>query len=228
MLTLRSLLVASLFVALPVASRETLAQPNAAPQLATYDAFSDSTLGTPFGLRIGLTREELARLGKLEPLPQSPAGFYQLAPVPRPHEAFEGYAVVISETHGLCKIIAASKSVRTSGDGKQLRAAFAQILIALSERYGKHLFVDSPFKNATLTKPGDFMEALSKKQRALWAVWDADEKSSLPPHIVGIELETVAESKHEGYVKLRYEFSNFEACKTELEKSGGAPAAPDA
>jgi hypothetical protein len=220
MLTSRSLLLVSMIVALSAPTTEVFSQPNAAPQLATYDALSDSTLGTPFGLRIGMSREELARLGKLEVLPN---GLYQLAPVPRPHEAFEGYAVVVSETHGLCKIIAASKSVRTKSDGTELRAAFTSILVALSERYGKHLTVNSTFKDAKLTKPGDFMEALSKKQRTLWAVWDAEEKSSLPPHIVGIELETIAESKHEGYFKLRYEFSNFGACKAELDKaqSGG-------
>ena len=221
MLTSRTMILVLAVPALLAAARVTSAQTSARPRLAASDALSDSAQGTPFGLRMGLTRQELAALGELEPLSKV-RGFHLLKPVPQPHDAFEGYAVAFSDKQGLCSVVAVGNNITTGTDGADLKAAFQRLDTALAERCGKHLYIDSLRVGSRLTKPSDWMSALGKEERVLYAAWDREEKSSLPTHLEAISLTAVATSKTIGYVKLAYQFTNFSVCVEEIEgaKSG--------
>ena len=206
----RHLLVAAT-VAVPAAPIPASAQADLRP-----DSAAESARSAPFGLRLGTPKAQLETLGKLKRFGKTKMIFH-LSPVPSPHDAFTEYVVIVSDAVGLCKVVAAGKTIEAQPDGAELKSAFYAVEAELTQRYGKHLRVDSLQQGSSLTAPSDWMTAMSVEERKLAAFWDAEEASILPADIRGIHLETVAGTKR-GEIRLSYEFSNFDACSAELEK----------
>jgi hypothetical protein len=198
-----------------VGARTVHAQANAHFQLIAIDSSDGEARATPFGLRMGLTVAELRAIGALKPVPKGGA-VHRITRVPHADPEFTQYAVVYSSGQGLCKVIAAGRTIETRPEGTELKAKFASIEAILAQRYGKHLTIDSLRPGSRLTQVSDWTTAVGRKERTLAAYWEEEEASPLPSNLSAILLETVVGPTSRGYVKLTYEFANYAACSADI------------
>jgi hypothetical protein len=170
----------------------------------------------PFGLRMGMSPAELRQVVELkETQPEQRPLVFQVERLPRHHDAFEGYLLIVSEKAGLCKIVGLGETIIAKPDGKELRSAFEDLEGAIGKKYGKHLTRDELDPNSKLRDKQQWMQSLHGKERSLAAFWDAEERSTLSDDIAAIVLDARALSETEGYVRLDYAFNNWGRCDEE-------------
>jgi hypothetical protein len=175
-----------------------------------------NTSNGPFGLRMGMTPAELRQVTdlKVTEAEQRPLVF-QVERLPRHHDAFEGYLLIVSEKVGLCKIVGLGETITVKPDGKELRSAFEDLEESIEKKYGKHLTRDELDPGSKLRDKQQWMASLHGKERSLAAFWDAEERSTLSDDIAAIVLDSRALSESEGYLRLDYVFSNWGKCDEE-------------
>jgi hypothetical protein len=175
--------------------------------------------GGPFGLRRGMTQDQVTQIVGKGAVKDTKGDTLRLLTVPKPHPAFEFYSLIFSPTDGLLKIIAYGNDIRTNGFGEAVRSSFTEIRNALSQTYQKP-DVDLDFVRAgsIWKEPEDWMMALLKEERDLASAW---EKRPLPNHINDIVLEAKALSQEKGYILLTYEFDGWAAYVDSVKKKAG-------
>ena len=179
------------------------------------------SLAGPFGLEAGVSLEGLTRQLKLK---KEREYIYSTADVPRPHSDFERYTLVVTPSHGLCKISAWSKEIRSNSFGTAIQSKFDELESALSEKYGKVNRNDF-LKSGSIWKEANYwMMALYKEERYLASYWSpAADAQPFPDNIKAIELEAIALSTTIGVVALRYEFKDASECLALLRKKRSDP-----
>ena len=178
-------------------------QPAADTTPPTYDG--------PFGLKAGLTLDEVRRVATLTA--SDVDGVYRSTDVPKPHPAFESYSLYFSTKSGLCAITSIGKDIEAGQTGSEVRTEFSGIEDGLTSKYGKGKRYD--FATGLMDEMQYWMIALSDKNRTLATFWAPDSGSTLPADISSISLQAHALDMSTGYVNLRYEFSNIEDCSNE-------------
>ena len=170
----------------------------------------------PFGLRMGMSASELRQVldVKVTEPDQRPL-VLQTERLPKHHDAFEGYLLIVSDKVGLCKIVGLGETISVKPEGKELKSAFEDLERAIERKYGKHLTRDELEGNSKLSDKKQWMLALHGKERALAAFWDAEERSTLSDDIFSIVLDARALSESEGYLRLSYAFNNWDRCEAE-------------
>jgi len=167
----------------------------------------------PFGLKIGLTREQVLKIiPKLEITEDRPE-FATSSTVPIPHPDFDIYTFQFSEKSGLCSIGAIGKDIRSGDSGAEIREAFDELDSAISVKYGKGKKFD--YANDRSNSNEFWMLQLLQKNRVLSKFWDKDEGSVLPDDISSIAINVKSKNIGIGYFTLKYEFSNFDDCVAE-------------
>jgi hypothetical protein len=170
----------------------------------------------PFGLRMGMSAAELRQVADLKiSEPDQRPLVLQTDRLPKHHDAFEGYLLIVSEKVGLCKIVGLGETISVKPEGKELRSAFEDLEQAIERKYGKHLTRDELEANSKLNDKKQWMQSLHGKERSLAAFWDAEERSTLSDDLAAIVLDARALSETEGYLRLSYSFSNWERCEAE-------------
>lgn len=162
----------------------------------------------PFGLDMGTPLAELNKQMKLKP--ETPA-VYSTPSVPKAHPEFDSYALVVTPTHGLCKIVAGSKAISTSVYGAELVRTFSDFESALATKYGNPKRYDFLRNGSIWKEPREWMMGLLKKERTLESYW-TNEDRELPDSVKAIQLQAHALSKEQAYVTLVYEFKNLVQC----------------
>lgn len=162
----------------------------------------------PFGLDMGTPLSELNKQMKLKP--EKPA-LYSTPSVPKAHPDFDDYRLVVTPTHGLCKIIAWSKVISTSVYGTELVSKFSDLESALATKYGNPNRFDYLRNGSIWNEQRDWMMGLHKKERTLKSYW-TNEDRELPDSVQAIGLEAMAISTEQAVVKLGYEFKNSDQC----------------
>jgi len=172
----------------------------------------------PFGLTMGMSKSEIDNACGViaEPLEGSPCLFYTET-VPKPHSAFEGYALLVPPSTGLCQIRAISKDVHTSSHGLQLRTQFEALREALVKKYGACDELDTLLTGSIWNEPEDFMMGLLKRERFLRAEWDFRPNSESNSEIARITLGAEAKSRDTGWLLLQYNLSNHDEGQAALE-----------
>lgn len=168
----------------------------------------------PFGLRPSLSKHEIEAMFDLEALPDSP-GVYYTEHVPSPHNAFEGYILVLGDKTGLCKVRGIGKSFQTGDAGIEIRSNFATLSDALTEKYGQGELTDIHTGGGTGNSQYWTMN-LAMKDRIYTKLWTEKTGADLPENLIGVALEAQATGTNTGYLTLGYEFSNFELCMKEI------------
>ena len=167
----------------------------------------------PFGLHMGMTKAELERVAG--PLERMKTGLYKATHVPKPHERFETYYLVMSPSFGLCQIWVTGVSIKTSGFGTQLHEEFETIKAAMASKYGAPTInLDGVPEGSLWTEPQYWMMGLLQHDRTLKAAWE-----NLGGDLEVIFLDTTALSTDEGWLKLSYHFKNSDKCVDELRKT---------
>ncbi len=170
----------------------------------------------PFGLRMGMTAAELRQLVDAKAVePEQRPLVLQTDRLPKHHDAFEGYLLIVSEKVGLCKIVGLGETIAVKPEGKELRSSFHDLEEAIEKKYGRHLTRDELEPGSKLSDKKQWMQSLHGKERHLAAFWDAEERSSLSDDITEVVLDARALSENEGYLRLHYAFSNWGRCEEE-------------
>ncbi len=175
-----------------------------------FFGLADWAIAGPFGLSMGMKPSEVG--GKLK---EHGPGKYRTTEVPQPHSAFKEYLLFFGPKTGLCKIIATSPEVATSGYGTELRSAFERLEARLKVQYGKHERVDFLQKGSIWNEPKDFMTGLLKEERILISYWSMEGGATLKDSISGLMLEAHALSQEKGAISVGYEFQNRDECQKE-------------
>ena len=174
----------------------------------------------PFGLDIGLSKADVERMiGQNLVAVEGAPSLFQAPTVPRPHAAFEVYALLIAPSSGLCQIRAVGKDIRTSSHGLQLRSSFEDLVSALSESYGKVTKLDRLLPGSIWDEPEDWMMSLVKKERFLQAEWPGKAGSALGRDLQSVDLVARAKRRDTGYLFLQYSFTNDSSCEEEIKRA---------
>lgn len=172
--------------------------------------FATQAIAGPFGLEMGMKASDFPgakSLGK---------GTYELKSVPKPHSAFDRYAVRISPTTGVCWIKGLGADLETSVYGVELRIAFEGLRNKLEQAYGPYKLTDRLLPGSIWNEPKDFMMSMAKRERVLLAQWDRANGSKLPEDIDHIGLIATADNSTTGNVMLEYSMANKASCTQEL------------
>ena len=169
----------------------------------------------PFGLKMGLSIEETKTLiSGISRIEQS-EWMYQADSVPIPHPDFESYSLLFSQKHGLCKILAIGKDIKSGDSGSEVKSAFNSLDESLSKKYGKGKKYD--FTSSKYESPEYWMMYLLKKNRTLYKFWRKEYGSTLLNNLSAIALNANASDMSTGYLTLSYEFENFSDCVDEAK-----------
>ncbi|MDY6854619.1 MAG: hypothetical protein SWO11_07905 [Thermodesulfobacteriota bacterium] len=166
-------------------------------------AFINTAHAGPFGLSMGMTKQELGRMEEIS------TNRYRLHTVPNPDQNFSDYIVIVGDRSGLCRIRALSVKIRTNGYGSEVKDKFKSLESALNERYGKHKKQDILLPKSKWKEPKDWMMGLLKEERFLESFWDIKESSNLPDNIQSILLRATAVKTNKGMIILEYIYKNF-------------------
>ena len=208
--------VDSLIALLP--NRPTVAVPQVMePSISSLEASTTpSSQGAPFGLSMGTSEKALRAVIALDSV-KGQRGVFSTAHLPKSLPEFEEYTLVVSPKEGLCKVSAIGRNISTSVYGSEGKQVFDRIDEMVAEKYGRGKRFDFLRSGSIWNEPRDWMMGLLKKERVLVSFWDPKEGSSLPPTISNIGLELIALSTEKAYVRLSFEFFNFDACSKELK-----------
>lgn len=202
----------------PTSSSKTHAADTEVTTLPVESQSKTPAASGPLGLQKGLTRDEIeSMIGGSITLVDGSTNVYVADSAPKPHPAFENYALVIGEISGLCQIRGLGRDVKTSRHGIQLRSAFSDLEATLTEMYGSAEKIDKLLPGSIWNDPEDWMMGMVQEERFLFARWPQKEGDKLKdqPEIESVALVARAKSSDTGYVILEYTFSNNDQCKEE-------------
>jgi len=179
--------------------------------------FSFQVLAGPFGLEQGMTLEQIKKITKLE---EGVKFNYAATTLPKGSDAIVLYILVVTPTEGLCRIVAVTRDVPTSPNGKELRDEFDSYAKVLSEKYGpasekyNFLHADSIWEGSKY-----WMRSLSVSERTLTHFWQTKKAKKLPDSISFITLKATvgADEISPGRLVIGYEFNNFDKCSNTME-----------
>jgi len=169
--------------------------------------FTASALAGPFGLSMGMTKEQIG--GDLKEVEQY---WYETPSVPSPSSYFKSYRLFIDKNLGLAKIVARTEAIKTNIYGTELKRRFQEMENLLLKKYGTNEKADYLRPGSIWNKPKDWMTALEKEERDLVAFWTKESGASLLDDLEGISLMAIALDSNHGLLFIEYEFSNFEEC----------------
>ena len=167
------------------------------------------TYAAPFGLKMGMTIEEITEQCEDEPSFLQD-DVYLITPIKK-HPLFTYYAVYVNESTGLYQIRAVSDSIQCNQYGTELQNAFNNLKDRIGKSYGKPRINNKVDPNISEYSRDDkhWFMTLKEGSRVLTAIWG--EKTDLPDDLFEIGLDCVADSGYldgKGHLLLYYYFNN--------------------
>ncbi|GHV54972.1 hypothetical protein AGMMS49579_16650 [Spirochaetia bacterium] len=170
----------------------------------------------PFGIDFGMSLERVRQISKTSP-ENIEDDFYIITP-PNTNEMFEAYLVKINPTYGVYFIKAIGKDISTNAQGTILKNQFNNLVSSVEKTYGKYKKDDSSVPGSYWgDKPDYYMYALSRDERTLYAYWNAEEGSKLPPELSLIIVAANGKNASTGYLIIEYYSKNYEKIEAEQE-----------
>lgn len=161
-----------------------------------------------FGIDMGTPVSTLKVVDTVEA--DGPLKGYSVVP-PLPNSEFESYLVLATKETGVCKVIGLGKIHENDSSGDDVKADFKGMLAALSGKYGEPTSYDFLRDGALWSRENDWAASINQNERVLVSFWSP--KASASQTISIVQLEVDAQNLHDTYLKLVYEFSNFETCQ---------------
>ena len=174
-----------------------------------FGLLSTFIYAAPFGLKMGMTIDEIAEQCKEEPSFVKD-DIYWIKPI-KNHPLFSYYAVYVSEKTGLYQIRAISAPITSNKFGTELKNAFNNVKDRIAKTYGKPKITDR-YNNIAASyyqKDEYWFYALREGSRELSTVWGYN--SSLADNLDTVALEcSVTSGLYEGngQLILYYYFNN--------------------
>jgi hypothetical protein len=162
----------------------------------------------PLGLEMGTPLKKLRAKVQLTPEGRNE---YRARSLPGGHPDFAAYRLLISPVHGLCKVTAWTRPVRTGPRGLEIRHRFDQLREALTSRYGAGRRYDLLREGSLWGNRQDWMVALQRNERRLYAVW-TDEMTELDGKVSQVKLRVDPVGTDKARLQLGFEFRNVNEC----------------
>lgn len=184
-----------------------------------FSLLSVAIFASPFGLKMGMSLEEIAEQCEEEPsFVQDDA--YLIKPIKR-HPLFSYYAVYVNEKTGLYQIRAISDSVTCNKYGTEIQNAFNSLKDRIAKTYGKPRVVNTIDPSSIWKDDNNYwFQALKDGARQLSAVWG--EKTELADGLTGVVLDCVADNNiyhyDDAHLVLYYYFNNTAAVEDEQDE----------
>ena len=171
-----------------------------------------SIFASPFGLKMGMTLEEVtAACGGKRPERIENDDRYIITPE-KSHSTFEFYLAWINAEHGLYRIRGVSEEIETDDYGKNIQNAFYNFEHRLEAIYGTPEITDRIIDKESYYKEDKYWSySLRHGARELSAVWSEIIKGSKMKDdviYVNLHVEAVNSYSDEFYLFLDYVFSN--------------------
>ena len=184
-----------------------------------FGLLSTFIYAAPFGLKMGMTIEEIAEQCEEEPSFVKD-DIYLVKPIKK-HPLFSYYAVYVSEKTGLYQIRAISDSVTCNKYGTEIQNAFNSVKDRIAKTYGKRRIinkVDSTI-SSFLQKDEYWFHTLKDGARQLSAIWG--EKTELADNLISVALDCVADNDiyhyEDAHLVLYYYFTNSTSVEDEQD-----------
>ena len=186
--------------------------------LSFFIIISTFLYAAPFGLKMGMTIEEIAELCEEEPYFEKD-DVYIIKPI-KSHPLFSYYRVYVNEKTGLYQISAISDNIKCNQYGTELQNAFNNLKDRIGKTYGKPQTIDKIDQNLRNIDKSDshWFQTLKDGSRDLYAVWG--EKIKLSDNLSKVELKCVADSGYisgNGHLVLYYYFNNASSVEDEQD-----------
>ena len=180
-----------------------------------FGLLSTFIYAAPFGLKMGMTIEEIAEQCEEEPSFVKD-DIYLIKPVKK-HPLFSYYAVYVNEKTGLYQIRAISDSMTCNDYGTEIQNAFNSVKDRIAKTYGKPRIINKV--DASLS---DYMKQdkhwfynLKNGAQQLSAIWG--EKTELADNLISVALDCVADNYEDAHLVLYYYFTNSTSVEDEQD-----------
>ncbi len=177
-----------------------------------------SIFASPFGLKMGMTIEEIAEQCEDDPV-FIENDVYLVKPT-KNHPVFTFYAVYVSEKVGLYQIRAISDEIKTNKYGTELQNAFNNVKDRISKTYGKPKINNNIDRNLydLYQKDEYWFYTLREGSRELSAIWGKSSPLADDLNLVGLQCSAVnGYLDGTGQLVLYYYFSNSDSVEDEQD-----------
>ncbi len=138
---------------------------------------------------------------------------------PKPHSAFETYAVRASESHGICWVKGIGKTISDNGYGTSTKTKLTELQSILSKAYGEISDTnDFLMPGALWDEPKEWLMAIQQKQRSYSVSWN-DLQISTKPKLKEIYLGVGSTGSSHGFIALEYYSKVYADCMSAIAES---------
>lgn len=132
---------------------------------------------------------------------------------PKPHPAFEKYAVQAEEGVGICWVKGIGVTIPTSGSGVALKSEAEEIASQIATTYGSHTDSSDRVTLGSIWDAYEDWTMASLKQELLYYFqWNLDGPKQIN-NVATIFVSAKASSKNEGYPIAEFAFTNEAKCE---------------
>ena len=182
-----------------------------------FGLISTFIYAAPFGLKMGMTIEEIAEQCEEEPSFVKD-DIYLVKPIKK-HPLFSYYAVYVSEKTGLYQIRAISDSMTCNDYGTEIQNAFNSVKDRIAKTYGKPRIINKVDPTSIWKDDKYWFQALKDGARQLSAIWG--EKTELADNLISVALDCVADNDiyhyEDAHLVLYYYFTNSTSVEDEQD-----------
>ncbi len=182
-----------------------------------FGLISTFIYAAPFGLKMGMTIEEIAEQCEEEPSFVKD-DIYFIKPVKK-HPLFSYYAVYVNEKTGLYQIRAISDSMTCNDYGTEIQNAFNSVKDRIAKIYGKPRIINKVDPTSIWKDDKYWFQALKDGARQLSAIWG--EKIELADNLISVALDCVADNDiyhyEDAHLVLYYYFTNSTSVEDEQD-----------
>ena len=182
-----------------------------------FGLISTFIYAAPFGLKMGMTVEEIAEQCEEEPSFVKD-DIYLIKPIKK-HPLFSYYAVYVSEKTGLYQIRVISDSVTCNNYGIEIQNSFNSIKDRIAKTYGKPRIINKVDPTSIWKDDKYWFQALKDGARQLSAIWG--EKTELADNLISVALDCVADNDiyhyEDAHLVLYYYFTNSTSVEDEQD-----------
>ncbi len=167
------------------------------------------TKAGPFGFIPGMSKQAIITKVGRQAVLKDDGDILVLKSAPAPHPDLETYTVMVSPEDGVVKVVAYTRTIRSTRTGDQIKEEYSNLKEALSKKYGKPTNEFDFLRSGSLWKESnEWMQSLVSKERTLACFWEHKLRAADDP-IALIALEAEATSPITGQISLSYEFDGF-------------------
>lgn len=179
--------------------------------LISIVSFTPSLAAGPFGFEQGASPSDYGCV-------KSKSDGIYTCDAPKPHPAFETYAVQAEEGVGICWVKGIGFNIATSSTGSALRSKAEEIAAQIASTYGEHTDSTNTVTSGSIwDKYEDWTMASLKQELLYFFQWKLTGAKQLN-NVEMIFVSAKATSRNEGYPLVEFSFTNEAKCEAAKKK----------